>query len=250
MFVSMSRTIGNSISPSVSANIGTGPTLIIWCTAGVKGIAAPAIAAMRGLHTPDATTTISAVMSPRSVRTRLTRPFSTSMAVTSVIGASVSASIALARSRMIVPARNESTTPMPGVEKPPSTMSVLMYGTIALTCSGVTSSASIPHERDDAMRRLSSSIRSGVRATSMPPLWVKTPNSLYWLTLSTVSFVISSRVVGQEDEVRCMPGRAAWIRERTLLDQDDVAPPEPGEVVDEAVTDDAGADHHDARGTR
>ena len=60
-----------------------------------------------------------------------------------------------------------------------------------MTWAGVTSSASMPHERDDAIRRLSSSIRSGVRATSIPPLCVKTPSSLYWLTLSSVRFVIS-----------------------------------------------------------
>ena len=92
---------------------------------------------------------------------------------------------------MSVPARSESTTPIPGVENPPRMMSVLMYGTIALICSGVTSSDSIPHERDEAIRRLSSSIRSGVRATSIPPLWVKTPSSLYCSTLSAVSAVIS-----------------------------------------------------------
>ena len=64
MLVSMSRTIGNSISPTVSANCGTGPTLIIWWTAGVSGIDAPAIRAIRGLQTPQAMTTVSASMSP------------------------------------------------------------------------------------------------------------------------------------------------------------------------------------------
>ena len=34
-------------------------------------------------------------------------------------------------------------------------------------------------------------MRSGVRATSKPPDSVNTPSSLYWLTLSTVSAVIS-----------------------------------------------------------
>ena len=53
MFVSMSRTIGKKISPGVSSNSGIGPTLIIWCTAGVSGIAAPAISAIRGLQTPQ-----------------------------------------------------------------------------------------------------------------------------------------------------------------------------------------------------
>ncbi len=119
MFVSTSRMIGNSISPTLSANIGTGPTSIIWCTAGVSGIDAPAIAAIRGLHTPHATTTTSVRMSPRSVRTPAIRPRSTSMPVTSLLAEIVSAPVAWPCSRISVPARSESTTPTPGVWKPP-----------------------------------------------------------------------------------------------------------------------------------
>ncbi len=114
MFVSMSRTIGYSMCDFESAKCGTGPTSIIWCTAGVSGIVAPAIRAMRGLQTPQAMTTISASMSPCVVRTRRTRPCSTSIPSTSVIGETVSAPASWARSRMIVPARSESTTPTPG----------------------------------------------------------------------------------------------------------------------------------------
>ena len=54
MFVSTSRTIGYSISPDVCSKSGIGPTLIIWWTAGVSGIDAPAIRATRGLQTPHA----------------------------------------------------------------------------------------------------------------------------------------------------------------------------------------------------
>ena len=97
-----------------SAKCGTGPTSIIWCTAGVSGIVAPAIRAMRGLQTPQAMTTTSTSMSPRVVRTRRTWPCSTSIPSTSVSGETVSAPASWARSRMIVPARSESTTPTPG----------------------------------------------------------------------------------------------------------------------------------------
>ena len=69
----MSRTIGKEISPSAPASCGQGPTEIIWCTAGVSGIAAPAIRAILGLHTPQAMTTVSASMSPPVVRTRAMR---------------------------------------------------------------------------------------------------------------------------------------------------------------------------------
>ena len=52
MFVSMSRTIGNSIALFESAKCGTGPTSIIWWTAGVSGIDAPA--SLRDARAPDA----------------------------------------------------------------------------------------------------------------------------------------------------------------------------------------------------
>ena len=67
-----------------------------------------------------------------------------------------------------------------------------MYGTSSLTRAGVMiSQPSIPHAFADDMRRCSSCIRSSVRATSMPPLSVKTSHSLYCRTESAVSCVIS-----------------------------------------------------------
>jgi hypothetical protein len=49
-------------------------------------------------------------------------------------------------------------------------------------------------------------------------------------------------VVGQEDEVGRVAGRAPRVGQRPLVDLDDVGPAELGEVVDQAVADDAGAD--------
>ena len=67
-----------------------------------------------------------------------------------------------------------------------------MNGTSSFTSAGVTiETSSIPHAFADDMRRCSSCIRSSVRATSMPPLSVKTPGSRYWRTESSVSCVIS-----------------------------------------------------------
>ena len=175
-----------------SAKRGTGPTSIIWCTAGVSGIDAPAIRASFGLQTPQAMTTTSASMSPPVVRTRRTRPCSTSIPSTSVLAIVVSAPASCARSRMSVPARSESTTPTVGVEKPPTRMLSSMNGTISLISAGVTSDTpSMPHDTAEDMRRRSSCIRSSVRATSIPPLWVSTPSSSYWRTLSSVRAVIS-----------------------------------------------------------
>ena len=53
-------------------------------------------------------------------------------------------------------------------------------------------------------------------------------------------------VVGQEDEVRGMAGGAAGVRQDALLEQDDVAPAQPGQVPGHAVADDAGTDDDDA----
>ena len=67
-----------------------------------------------GLHTPQAMTTISVSMSPSVVRTRRTEPASTSIPRTSVFAKTESLPDSCPRSRMIVPARSESTTPTDG----------------------------------------------------------------------------------------------------------------------------------------
>ena len=67
-----------------------------------------------------------------------------------------------------------------------------MNGTSSLISAGVTiETGSTPHAAADDIRRWSSCMRSSVRATSIPPLSVKTPRSLYWRMLSSVSAVIS-----------------------------------------------------------
>jgi hypothetical protein len=66
------------------------------------------------------------------------------------------------------------------------------YGTSSLISAGVTSEQpSTPNAFADAIRRRSSSIRSSVRATSIPPQVVSTPSSSYWRRLSAVRSVIS-----------------------------------------------------------
>ena len=67
-----------------------------------------------------------------------------------------------------------------------------MNGTSSFTSAGVTSlTSSTPHDFADAMRRRNSSIRSSVRATSMPPLSISVPAASYWRIESSVSWVIS-----------------------------------------------------------
>ena len=81
---------------------------------------APAMAARRGLQTPQAMTTCSTAITPRAVTTarmrgRPNRGRDTSSPTTSVSAITVSTPFACARSRMIVPARTESTTDTLGV---------------------------------------------------------------------------------------------------------------------------------------
>ena len=96
-----------------------GPTSAIWWTAGVNGIVAPAIAARRGLHTPQAIATYSHSMRPLSVTTARTAgrspDGSTSMSSTSVVAKTCRAPLATASSRISVPLASESTTETLGV---------------------------------------------------------------------------------------------------------------------------------------
>ena len=66
-----------------------------------------------------------------------------------------------------------------------------MNGTSSLISAGVSRRESMPHAFADVMRRLNSSIRSGVRATSMPPHSPLTPSSTYWRWLASVRNAIS-----------------------------------------------------------
>ena len=71
---------------------------------------APAMFASSGLQTPQAITTVSASIVPREVWTLRMRPCSTSIPRISVFAKTVSPPDSTPRSRMIVPARSESTT--------------------------------------------------------------------------------------------------------------------------------------------
>ena len=191
MRTSMSRTIGNSMARDVFAKRGTGPTSIIWWTAGVRGIRAPAISAIIGDQTPQAMTTYAAATVPWSVSTVRMRPPSTPKPVTSVFAEIVRAPRAVARSRQSVPNWSESQTPTPGVWKPPTRIDSSMNGTSSLTSAGVRSRDSIPQFVAESIRRRSSFMRVSVRATSMPPHSVYNPHSRYCRALSRVSSAIS-----------------------------------------------------------
>ena len=121
-------------------------------------------------------------------------------------------------------------------------------GTFSSTNSGSTSSASMPHALALDIRRRSSSIRSSVRATSKPPDSVKTPISLYCSTESRVRSVISREWSTGKMKFDACPVDPPGLGSGALVDLDDVGPAELGQVVDEAVADDAGADDDDLGG--
>ena len=124
-----------------------------------------------------------------------------------------------------------------------------MNGTSSFTSAGVTiETSSIPHAFADDMRRCSSCIRSSVRATSMPPLSVKTPASRYWRTESSVSCVISFEWSTGKMKFDAWPVEPPGFGSGPLSSSTRSVQPSSREVADEAVADDAGADHDRARG--
>ena len=100
----------------------------------------------------------------------------------------------------------------------------------------------------DDIRRRSSSIRSSVRATSKPPDSVKTPISWYCRTESSVRSVISREWSTGKMKFDACPVEPPGLGSGPLSIWTMSRPAEPGQVVDEAVADDAGADDDDAGG--
>ena len=73
---------------------------------------------------------------------------------------------------------------------------------------------------------------------------------MYWRTLSSVSAVISREWSTGKMKFDAWPVEPPGFGQRALVEQHEVGPAEPGEVVGEAVADDAGADHDGARRRR
>ena len=106
----------------------------------------------------------------------------------------------------------------------------------------------MPQAFADDIRRRSSCIRSSFRATSMPPLSVNTPSSLYWRTLSSVSCVISFEWSTGKMKFDAWPVEPPGFGSGPLSSSTSSVHPSSREVEGEAVADDAGADHDRARG--
>ena len=106
----------------------------------------------------------------------------------------------------------------------------------------------MPHDFADAMRRCSSCIRSSVRATSMPPHSVKTPELPVLAHALERERVISLEWSTGKMKFDAWPVEPPGFGSGPLSSSTRSRPAELGEVVGEAVADDAGADHDGARG--
>ena len=165
-------------------------------------------------------------------------------------GEIVSAPISTARSRMIVPARSESTTPTAGCREAAEDDRFVDERDQRLDAGRVEQLGLDPprarrgHPTGQLLHALG-------RAGDLDPTALGEDAELLVLPDAVQGQGRHlARVVGREDEVGGVPGRAAGVRQRPLVEQDDLAVAEPREVVDEAVADDAGPDDDDARGSR
>ena len=144
---------------------------------------------------------------------------------------------------MSVPARSESTTPTDGVQNAPRILSLSRNGRRATTWSGVTQlglDAPGPRRRHPPAQLLHPLLGAG----DLEAAGLGEHAQLLVLAHRVEGEVGQlAGVVDREDEVRRVTGGAAGIGQRALVDLDDVPPAEAGEVVDEAVADDARADH-------
>ena len=123
-----------------------------------------------------------------------------------------------------------------------------MKGTSSLTSAGVTSrTPSTPQAPAEAMRR-AQLLHALLGARDLDaPAGGEHAQLLVLREAVVRQLGHLARVVDREDEVGGVAGRAARVRQRALVEQHQIAPAEPGQVVHEAVAHDAGADHDGAR---
>ena len=231
----------------VSCSTSIGPTSTIWCTAGVSGIVAPAIAAMRGLHTPHAIATCSVSMRPLSVIDGPDRAVGDLEVEDLGVGehgehALVDRLLAHQRAglqrvdhrhaRRVEPAEQHV-----GVDERDELLDLLRGEQAGVDAPGLGRGHPAPELLEP--RFLAGDLDAAARRVD-PELDVLA------LALQREQRHLLV-VVGREDEVGRVPRRATGVGQRALVDEHEVGPAEPGEVPDQAVADDAGADH-DATG--
>ena len=234
----------------VPANRPIGPTLIIWCTTGVSASRAPASAATLGDQTPQQITTLSVAISPLEVTTP-GHPVAVGVDVkhlgTGQDGQRAGGLRLLAHQR-------------PG----PQRVDHADRGEVA---------AAEDHRRVQVGDQLLDAFRGEVLGRDAPGLGLRGAAAQLLHPLRRAGHLDAAglgehaerlvllggvpgqlehqpRVLDREDEVGRVPGGAARVGQRPLVHQDEVPPAEQGQVVNQAVADDARADDYGARARR
>ncbi len=221
-------------------------TPIIWCTIGVSGIRAPAIRAIRGLHTPQQTTQMLVSMSPEVVRTDviLGSPFRPrpEVSMPSTSGDRPRSGARRDQLRLLLhqrPRPQASSDHAHGRWKCawPRTITGLIQVRHQLRHLGGRRTM-LAGDRPGPGRRSSAAAArpSGPGLNGAIPrcrrVWVNTLSSWHCSVLSWGSApIIIPRVLDREDEVGGVPGRAALVRHRPLPHQDQVLLAEPGQMA-------------------
>src|SRR5918996_254913 len=160
-----SRSVGSGFAGSRSRN---GCVTKYWCEIGSTGMRTPASRPTSAENMPAAITTTSQSMSPRSVRTRRTRPPELSIPTTRV-EVKMRAPPCRARSASSNVSCEGSRYPSVGRSAAPSTPSVDISGNSSCASEAEISSSGSPNVLAQPAWRRSSSIRSSLDASLMPP---------------------------------------------------------------------------------
>ena len=211
---------------------------------------APAMRASSGLQTPQAITTVSASIVPREVCTRLIRPCSTSMPLTSVQGTRPGPGLDRALAHDRAGAQRVDDGDGGAVEASEEDRLVdVRHELLDLGRGDQARAVDAPclrrsHTAPELLQAL-----FGPRHLDAAALGVHVHRAVLALRLEG-ELCHLLRVVDGEDEVRGVARGAARIGQRALVDEHDVRPALLREVVGEAVADDAAADHDGSRGAR
>ncbi len=220
-----------------------------WCWTLTRGTLTPASLPISRAHWPAQLTTFSQAISPRSVTTPVTRPFSVRMPVTAVSSRMVTPAVRAPRASAWTMSEGEAW-PSVGRKAAPMTSSIVISGQRSRASDGVRSCISRPKERAVVAWRLHLGPALGgageAEAAVHLPAGGEAGLGLQPVVEGDgVAEELGDVGVGAElaDEAGGVPGGAGG--ELVPLQQDDVGEAHQAEVVGRGAADDAAADDDD-----